>query len=102
MADSSKLAYFRGRKLQGKAVPLPDNYRGVVMERAADELKKEVQTPNDLEDDELVALENVGTMQRTAEFDEMMIWSHEAIATSASDPYVRSIEEWLQTADKVK
>lgn len=72
------------------------------MERAADELKKEVQAPNELGDEELVPLENVGTMQSTAEFDEMMIWSHEAIATAASDPYVRSIEEWLQTADKVK
>lgn len=71
------------------------------MERAADELKKEMQPPNGLEDDDLVPLENVGTMQATAEFDEMVVWSHESIATAVADPYVRSVEEWLQVADKV-
>ncbi|KAK3182098.1 MCM DNA helicase complex subunit mcm6 [Lecanicillium sp. MT-2017a] len=99
--DSTKVSYFRGRKLQGKVVPLPNNYKGVVMERAADELKKEMQPPNGLEDDDLVPLENVGTMQATAEFDEMVVWSHESVATAAADPYVRCMEEWLQVADKI-
>lgn len=43
-----------------------------------------------------------GTMQTTGVFDEVVVWSHEAVADAVGDPYVRSIEEWLQTADKVR
>ncbi|TQS32133.1 hypothetical protein Golomagni_07559 [Golovinomyces magnicellulatus] len=95
-------AYFRGRKLQGKTVPLPSTYRGVVMERKADELRKEMQSGEGTQDDDdMVPLESVGMMQATEEFDEMIVWSHEALATAAGDPYVRSVEEWLQMADQV-
>lgn len=41
-------------------------------------------------------------MQATGEFDEMVVWSHESMATAAADPYVRNIEEWLQTSEKVR
>ncbi|OAR01239.1 hypothetical protein LLEC1_07614 [Akanthomyces lecanii] len=99
--DDSKEAYFRGRKLKGKTLPLPEGYRGVVAERNADELKREAKLPEDdeedNEEDDVVAMETVGAMRITGEFDEMVIWSHEALATAAADPYVRSVEEWLQS-----
>lgn len=106
-ADNTKEAYFRGRRLLGKPLPLPDGYRGVVMERTADELKKETSLPSDgaeenHDDDDVVAMETVGTMQTTGEFDEMVIWSHESMASAAADPYVRSVEEWLQVSEKVR
>ncbi|KAJ3495335.1 hypothetical protein NLG97_g3465 [Lecanicillium saksenae] len=88
-ADNTKEAYFRGRRLQGKALPLPEGYRGLVVERTPDELKKEKQLPSDAtdeNDDEVVAMETVGTMQATGEFDEMVIWSHESMASAAADP----------------
>ncbi|KAJ6788474.1 hypothetical protein PWT90_02619 [Aphanocladium album] len=103
-ADNTKEAYFRGRRLKGKTLPLPDGYRGLVMERTADELKKETQPPSDGtddNDDEVVAMETVGAMQPTGEFDEMVIWSHESMASAAADPYVRSVEEWLQVSEKI-
>ena len=40
-------------------------------------------------------------MQVTAGFDEMVVWGHEEIASAEADPYIRSIEEWLQVADQV-
>jgi hypothetical protein len=40
-------------------------------------------------------------MQITAEFDEMVVWGHESVADASSDPYVRSMEEWLQVANQV-
>ncbi|KAM3555452.1 hypothetical protein MY1884_005573 [Beauveria asiatica] len=94
--DNSKEAYFRGRRLKGKTLPLPQSYRGVVLERKADELKKEAPQPCDGEaadDDDVVAMETVGKMQATGQFDEMVIWSHESMASAAADPYVRSIED---------
>ena len=104
-ADDGKEAYFRGRKLKGKTLPLPEGYRGLVVERAADELKREAKLPEDGQEhneDDVVAMETVGTMQTTGEFDEMVIWSHESMASAAADPYVRSIEEWLQVSEKAR
>lgn len=46
-------------------------------------------------------LVELSTMETKAEFDEMVIWGHEASAEAASDPYVRSIEEWLAVAESV-
>ena len=75
------------------------------MERTADELKKETKLPEDDQEDngdDVVAMETVGTMQTTGEFDEMLIWSHESMASAAADPYVRSVEEWLQVSEKAR
>lgn len=52
-------------------------------------------------DDDEAEKEPVGTMQVTAEFDEMVIWGHETIADAAGDPYIRSMEEWIQVAGQV-
>lgn len=44
----------------------------------------------------------IGSMKVTAGFDEMVVWGHESLATAEADPYIRSIEEWLQVAEKVR
>ncbi|CEI62894.1 unnamed protein product [Fusarium venenatum] len=92
-------AYFRGRKLQGKVVKLPEDYRGIVVERVPQ------QDPKTAVEEHVVDLdaeeEQIESMQITAEFDEMVVWGHEALADASADPYVRSMEEWLQVADKI-
>lgn len=40
-------------------------------------------------------------MHVTARFDSVVVWSHQVAADSASDPYIKSIEEWLHVADQV-
>ncbi|CAM1511059.1 Fc.00g085720.m01.CDS01 [Cosmosporella sp. VM-42] len=97
--DGTKLAYFRGRKLQGKIVKLPEQCRGVVLERKDQKpAHPEVEAP---ENDDNEPAAEFGTMQVTADFDEMVIWGHEAVADAAGDPYIRSMEEWLQVADQI-
>ena len=102
--DNSRTAYFRGRKLQGRTVKLPEQCRGVVLQRRDDPSDSKASTTTD---DNVIDLEaeepgpDTGTMRVTAEFDEMVVWGHEAMADADSDPYVRSIEEWLQVSDKV-
>lgn len=54
------------------------------------------------EDDDMVPLESIGTLQATAEFDEVVVWGHEDMATAGGDPYVRGMEEWIAVADKVR
>ncbi|KAM0499796.1 hypothetical protein ACHAP8_005404 [Fusarium lateritium] len=92
-------AYFRGRKLQGKVVKLPEDYRGIVVERVPR------QDPKTAVEEHVVDVdaeeEQIESMQITAEFDEMVVWGHEAVADASADPYVRSMEEWLQVADKI-
>lgn len=42
-----------------------------------------------------------GTLETKAEFEEVVVWGHETMADVVSDPYVRSMEEWLALADQV-
>ncbi|KAJ4323203.1 hypothetical protein N0V84_004466 [Fusarium piperis] len=100
--DGTRLAYFRGRKLHGKAVKLPEQCRGVVVERRQDkEQQPVVEEQVVVIDDDEAEKEPVGAMQVTAEFDEMVIWGHETVADAAGDPYIRSMEEWLQVAGQI-
>ncbi|KAF5551002.1 ribonuclease H2 subunit C [Fusarium phyllophilum] len=99
--EGTKLAYFRGRKLQGKVVKMPEQCRGVVVERAPD---KDLKSANEDVAEDLDAdqePEQIGSMKITAEFDEMVVWGHETVAGASADPYVRSMEEWLQMADRI-
>ncbi|WYZ45094.1 hypothetical protein EsH8_VIII_000410 [Colletotrichum jinshuiense] len=96
--DGKPIAYFRGRKLHGTTVKLPEQYRGVVMEKSD---KFEIQRSEGEEEQEEGNLVELGTMEVKADFDEMVIWGHESSADAATDPYVRSIEEWLTVAEQI-
>lgn len=95
----TRTAYFRGRKLQGTAVKLPDGYRGVVAVTSAPE-----QPSRRSEEPEVVDLEQSepphGSLQVQAEFDEMVVWGHEQPVDAAADPYLRGAAEWLTLAEK--
>lgn len=45
---------------------------------------------------------DMGSLETKAEFDEMVVWGHEATADASADPYVRSVEEWLTVAEQVQ
>lgn len=99
-SDGTSTAYFRGRKLQGKTVKLPEGYRGVIAIAPAAE-----EPPRRPEEVEVVDLEPempVATLQAQAAFDELVVWRHEAAVDAAADPYLRGVEEWLALADKVR
>ncbi|WQF80491.1 Putative ribonuclease H2, subunit C [Colletotrichum destructivum] len=96
--EGKPVAYFRGRKLHGTTVKLPEQYRGIVMEKSD---KVEIQQLEGEAEEAQGDLVELGTMDVKAEFDEMVIWGHESSADAASDPYVRSIEEWLAAAESI-
>lgn len=101
--DGTKVAYFRGRKLYGKAVKLPEGYRGVVVQQGDVNIPAIQQPEVEVTDLENEGEEPVptGTLETKAEFEEMVVWGHETVADAASDPYARSMEEWLTVADQV-
>jgi hypothetical protein len=93
--------------LNAKQITLPKQYHGVLLQRTEepkDQPKVEDSFRDDVltvEDDEEGQEPETATMQITAEFTEMIVWSHESTADSSGDPYVRSMEEWLGLSEKV-
>jgi ribonuclease H2 subunit C len=99
LADGTRTAYFRGRKLQGTAVKLPEGYRGVVAVASAPEERS--RRPEEAEVIDLEAGMPQGSLQVQAEFDEMVVWGHETAVDAGADPHLRAAEEWLALAEKV-
>ena len=98
--DGTSTAFFRGRKLQGTTVKLPEGYRGVVAVTSAAE--EPSTRPDEVEVVDLEAETPQGTLQTQATFDEMVVWGHESAVDAAADPYLRGAEEWLGLAEKVR
>ncbi|CAN8102533.1 unnamed protein product [Discula destructiva] len=101
--DGKKISHFRGRELHGKALKVPEGYRGVLVEKK-DAPKPEARRQDQLE--EVIDLEAeeelpLGALETQGEFDEMVIWGHESVAEAASDPYARGMDEWMQLSAQI-
>lgn len=103
VTDDKRVAYFRGRKLHGKALKVPEGYRGVVVDKA-EPPEPRAPRPDEPEVVDLDAEDDMplGALDTKAEFDEIVIWGHESTADTSSDPYVRGVEEWMKVAEKVR
>ncbi|CAI6087779.1 unnamed protein product [Clonostachys chloroleuca] len=100
--EGKKEAYFRGRKLHAKAVPLPSQFIGIVAERqAAVPQPTDPYAPIDLEKEDDDDAPPVDKMKALAEFDEIMVWGHENVTNAADDTYVRSLEEWVEASERI-
>ncbi|KAK3906018.1 ribonuclease H2 non-catalytic subunit-domain-containing protein [Staphylotrichum tortipilum] len=104
--NGTSTAYFRGRKLQGTTVPLPAGYRGLVAATVASGTATTAEGEGEAHDaPAVIDLEAPelpqGTLQTQAEFDEMVVWGHEAAVDPAADPYLRGAREWLAVAEKI-
>lgn len=42
-----------------------------------------------------------GALQVQAEFDELVVWGHEAAVDGSADPYLRAAAEWIALAEQV-
>lgn len=102
-ADGTSTAYFRGRKLHGATLKLPEGYRGVVgVPTAPAEDKKQrshIETV-DLTDEKPEGTKQ-GTLDVKAQFDEIVIWNHESAGDATADPYLRGMEEWLALSEEI-
>jgi ribonuclease H2 subunit C len=99
--DNKTVSYFRGRKLHGKQLKVPKGYRGVVLSLTDQILPKE--SPSVMAEDDQDAEETpeVKVMEEQSEFDNIMVWGHEALPEDTTDPYVRGMEEWIAFAREV-
>lgn len=103
--DGSTTSFFRGRKLRGKKVVLPEGYEGVVLQKTDKKViaKPSIPIPG-AEDgaEDGTAPKEIDTlfMDQHATFEEIMVWDHEAVPEGA-DVYVKGIEEWIGFAEAV-
>lgn len=103
MLDGKPEAYFRGRKLNGRAVAVPEGYRGAVVKEKAEplQLKKQTErmTPESGLESEKIERESK-ILEEVGDFDQLMVWSHEAMA-EGDDPFVKGVDEWISFATSV-
>lgn len=94
--------------MKGKELSVPEGYRGVVVieEKNTGDLKKgkdneggKLGVEEDEEEDR-EEVQTVGTLEEVAEFEEVIVWDHEAIR-SGEDAFVKGMEEWIRFAEVV-
>lgn len=94
--QTSQTAYFRGRKLRGRRVAVPEGYEGVV----ATPTERTIRPAQNNAVDEAEPEEPVKVLEKQATFQDVMVWGHEFMP-AADDPFVRGVEEWVRFAEAV-
>ncbi|KAL4938077.1 hypothetical protein BDV06DRAFT_201739 [Aspergillus oleicola] len=89
-------AYFRGRKLRGRRVQIPEGYEGVVATHTDREIPST--TDNETMNEEGEQAETVKILEKQATFGDYMVWGHETIP-AADDSFVKGVEEWVKFAE---
>ncbi|KAK0512036.1 hypothetical protein JMJ35_005164 [Cladonia borealis] len=107
ISEDGKLeAYFRGRKLKGREVGIPEGYTGRVVckddtgkgggegirERGGGDGGELGEEDDEEEGGEGEALEEV------ASFDRVVLWGHESLV-EGDDMFVKGVEEWIGFAE---
>ncbi|KAI4742631.1 hypothetical protein E4T50_06985 [Aureobasidium sp. EXF-12298] len=95
----SNTAYFRGRKLNGKVVDLPDGYRGAILQKT--DILLPTTTSNSLdnpEEEETESIPETKLLQELATFDKVTVYGHEVQPDAQEDVYLKGINEWIGLA----
>ncbi len=111
MADGKPEAYFRGRKLKGKEIKVPEGYQGVIVTDAGKQKNaankvgmlnsvgdraRAMYEDNEDEEEE----DDINVLEEVSSFSDIMIWGHETIAES-DDAFVKGMGEWISFAEAV-
>lgn len=97
--DNTSVAYFRGRKLQGKKVDLPEGYRGSVLQTTTQKLPQPV--PDAMDDEYEDGAEEVKIVEEVASFEDITLWGHDMLPV-AEDAYSKGLTEWIALAEAVR
>ncbi|KAK8161253.1 ribonuclease H2, subunit C [Phyllosticta citrichinensis] len=98
--DGTQTAFFRGRKLKGRQLQLPDGYRGALLSTTnrtllQDDTQAGGEGDDSEEDEETV---EVRVVEEVGHFDRVVVWGHESVPDEAEDSYSRGLTEWLTFA----
>ncbi|KAJ5179065.1 Ribonuclease H2 subunit C [Penicillium capsulatum] len=98
--DHTQIAHFRGRKLRGRRVVIPDGYEGIIATPTDRVMPPAPQTDNHsvAEDEDPQPSEPVRILESHGKFDDVVVWGHE-ILPAADDAFVKGVEEWVRFAE---
>ncbi|KAE8413472.1 ribonuclease H2 non-catalytic subunit-domain-containing protein [Aspergillus pseudocaelatus] len=91
-------AYFRGRKLRGRRVAIPEGYEGIVALPTERVMPPTQRNANSTISEETEQEEPVKILEKQATFNEYVVWGHE-LTPAADDSFVKGVEEWLKLAE---
>lgn len=112
MIEGKTTSYFRGRKLYARKLQLPSSYKGVVVSStdrilppSSSQQQQQTRSTQDIDGEEVEGEEEsqdeVKILEEQAEFEDVMVWGHEAIVDASEDCYVRGVKEWIDFAESV-
>ncbi|KAF1985036.1 hypothetical protein K402DRAFT_422334 [Aulographum hederae CBS 113979] len=100
--DNSQTSYFRGRKLRGKTLKIPEGYQGSVLDvtesvllehPSTSNVDEEEQEEGDEQEDEKPV--DVKVAEEVSKFDEIVVWNHEFLPDMMEDPFAKGMQEWI-------
>ncbi|RAL12154.1 ribonuclease H2 subunit C [Aspergillus homomorphus CBS 101889] len=92
-----QIAYFRGRRLKGRRVAVPEGYEGVIA-KSTDRTLPRSRRKIEAEVEEVEPEEPVRILEKQGTFKEYTVWGHELVP-AADDAFVRGVEEWIRLAE---
>ncbi|PUU73520.1 ribonuclease H2 non-catalytic subunit-domain-containing protein [Tuber borchii] len=102
----TKVAHFRGRKLVGKGVSLPEGYSGHVL-TVTDEVptgaieKSKRNRPVVEEEDGEEGKGEVKIFKGLANFSDVVVWGHDIAPEEGREYVVKGMDEWIGLASKI-
>ncbi|KAG9961785.1 hypothetical protein KCU61_g5143, partial [Aureobasidium melanogenum] len=103
--NNTATAYFRGRKLNGRVLDLPDGYRGAILQKTDTILPNTTTAttpPTGLDPEEEQQQEDptpeTKLLQEVATFDKITVYGHEVQPDAQQDVYIKGINEWISLA----
>ncbi|KAG0632949.1 ribonuclease H2 non-catalytic subunit-domain-containing protein [Tuber brumale] len=98
----TKVAHFRGRKLVGKAVSLPEGYSGHVL-TVTDEVPKGAieRSKRNRPVEEGEEKREVKVFKGLANFDDVVVWGHDIAPEEGGEYVVKGMNEWIELASKI-
>ena len=97
-------AYFRGRRLRGREVKVPNGYKGIVVKESAKPQHgngaPERLAVNDSDLEESRQMFGTSILHEVADFEDVVIWGHET-CIEPEDVFVKALDEWVTFATSV-
>ena len=99
--DGKLESYFRGRKLKGQEVDLPQGYRGVIVKEAGKETCLQSYDKEDFDGEEGEEEQEEATLlKEVGSFEKIVVWNHESMV-NGDDAFVKGVSEWIDFAEAV-
>ncbi|CCX32836.1 ribonuclease H2 subunit C [Pyronema domesticum] len=101
MEGKNCTAYFRGRKLHGRTMELPEGVVGAILETTTDLVVPTSSQENDNNENEDEEGSETKVVKTLATFDKITVWGHGQVPETGDGGVVRSMEEWVQFAGRI-